>query len=111
VRSHSDDSGKTWSDFLPTALPNPNSAIDGVRLPDRRVVVAYNDSEKHRYPLSLAVSADGGKTWRKLGDVVGEAGEYSYPAMVTSVSGGVHLAWTSNRRHIEYRYVPESFFK
>lgn len=44
-RSHSSD-GLTWSEPVPTALPNNNSSIQATLLDDGRFVVAYNHSSR-----------------------------------------------------------------
>ena len=49
----------TWSKPQITNLPNPNSAIDAVRLDDGRILLVYNDNANYRNPLSIAISDDG----------------------------------------------------
>ena len=98
------DSGKTWSKIALTNLPNCNSGIDAVTLHDGRHVLVYNHSnlEKVRYPLNVAVSQDG-KTWF-AGTVLEDAppGQYSYPAVIQSADGIVHIAYTWKRRNIRH---------
>lgn len=101
----STDSGVTWSQARPLAVPNPNSGIDAVALRDGRVVLVYNHTERGRTPLNLAVSRDGEqfKMFKTLED---QPGEYSYPSMIQSKDGGLHITYTWNRKRIRYLYVP-----
>lgn len=99
--AYSMDRGATWSKPNSTALPNPNSGIDVAVIADSRLVCAYNDSEKNRYPLSLAVSSNGGVEWTKVGDLERLPEEYSYPSLL-SAGGRLYLAYTYKRRAIKF---------
>jgi predicted neuraminidase len=188
--------GLDWSAPIDTALPNNNSSVQGRRLADGRLVIAYNEnsaltsaerraslydeiegggsaqsshpipSEPHgepveprgglaagaalflrqaqdeddlkgsrpaataaqagiaarpaiwgvsRAPLMLALSADDGKTFPLRRRVQGGSGyclsnnsrdglnrEYSYPSVLQSRDGQLHLAFTAYRRAIQY---------
>jgi predicted neuraminidase len=105
-RSDSDDGGKTWSPIYKTALPNPNSGIDLTKLPDGRLVLAYNPDTANwgsRAPLLLAVSADNGHGWPK--QLVLEAGsgedEFSYPAII-SYGDSIAVTYTWQRKNIRF---------
>jgi predicted neuraminidase len=97
----STDGGATWSPLMPTDLPNPNSGIDGVRLRDGRRLLVFNRSETERTPLNVAVSADG-KTWTDLIVLEKDPGEYSYPAVIQTRDGMVHITYTWKRRRIKH---------
>jgi predicted neuraminidase len=99
--SDSYDSGKSWTEALPTELPNPNSGIDAVRLKDGRVVLVYNNTTIGRTPLNLAVSKDG-ERFRDFETLEDDPGEYSYPALIQGADGDLHLTYTWNRRRIRY---------
>ncbi|MBI3735668.1 exo-alpha-sialidase, partial [Candidatus Sumerlaeota bacterium] len=59
----STDKGLTWSAASPIdALPNPNSAVDAVRLKDGRIALAHNDLAEGKNRLALSLSTDGGAT-------------------------------------------------
>ncbi len=98
----SEDKGKTWTVAKPTSLLNPNSAIETVNLKDGRILLVYNDSKIERYPLNLAVSSDGGETWEMKVILEDKEGEYSYPAMIQTQDGLVHITYTWNRKQIKH---------
>jgi predicted neuraminidase len=95
------DNGKTWTELTLTSLPNPNSGIDAVTLRDGRQLLVYNHTTKSRTPLNVAVSADG-KEWRQALVLENEPGEYSYPAVIQTRDGLVHITYTWNRVRIKH---------
>lgn len=109
VEAWSEDGGKTWGKLTATALPNPNSGIDGVTLKDGRHLLVYNHVISkpgqwgNRAPLNVAVSADG-KMWQAA--LVLEPGpaaaEYSYPAVIQTGDGLVHITYTWNRKKVKH---------
>ena len=101
VESWSSDRGATWTEAAATMLPNPNSGLDAVTLRDGRALLVYNDSPKDRSPLNVAVSEDG-RTWTAGPVLEREPGEYSYPAVIQSEDGRVHITYTWKRRRIKH---------
>lgn len=98
----SDDNGKTWGEMSLTALPNPNSGTDAVTLKDGRHVLVYNHTEKGRSPLNVAVSQDG-KAWRSALVLEDEPkAEFSYPAVIQTSDGLVHITYTWKRKRIKH---------
>ncbi len=95
------DGGATWSELSATPLPNPNSGTDAVTLADGRQLLVYNHVEKGRSPLNLAVSVDG-KSWKAALVLESEPGEFSYPAVIQTADGLVHVTYTWNRRRIKH---------
>ena len=61
----------------------------------------YNPVAVGRSPISLGVSADDGKTWRKVRDLETEPGEYSYPAIIETAAGELVMTYTWRRTHIK----------
>ncbi|MGQ9683085.1 MAG: sialidase family protein [Anaerolineae bacterium] len=100
--SKSQDYGRTWSRAQPLALPNPDAGLDVVRLRDGRLVLACNPSTEERTPLSLYVSCDNGETWRHSLDLETAPGEYSYPAIIQTADGLLHVAYTWRRQRIRH---------
>ncbi|MCB0844681.1 MAG: exo-alpha-sialidase [Bacteroidetes bacterium] len=106
--SFSSDSGKTWTPMKATKLPNPNSGIDAVTMKDGRHLLVYNPTttEKGKWggprtPLSIGFSFDG-ERWMKALDLETEEGEYSYPAVIQSSDGKIHITYTWRRERIKY---------
>jgi predicted neuraminidase len=98
--STSDDYGRTWSPAEPLSIPNPNSGLDAVRLQDGRIVLACNPVSDGRTPLSVLVSEDNAVTWPRRIDLEKGTGEYSYPSIIQSADGRVHVVATHQRRQI-----------
>jgi predicted neuraminidase len=101
LTSTSDDLGRTWSRLAPLDLPNPNSGIDAVTLADDRHVLVFNNSPSRRSPLSVAISSDG-ISWRPAVTLEEGAGEYSYPAVIQTRDGRVHVVYSWNRCAIKH---------
>jgi predicted neuraminidase len=97
----SEDGGKTWGALTLTALPNPSAGTDAITLADGRHLLVYNHTPKGRTPLNIAVSQDG-KTWDAAAVLESEAGEYSYPAIIQSADGRVHVTYTWKRQRIRH---------
>ena len=101
-RATSDDFGRSWSVARPTDLPNPNSGIDAVRLADGRIALAYNPAHEGRTPLAVALSEDNGASWPQRRLLETGPGEFSYPAIVQTADGLLHLTYTRRRRGIQH---------
>lgn len=81
------DAGQHWSAPVKTALANPDAAISGVTLADGRLLVALNNIEQGRDALSLAVSADGGATWKTIYQLEDQRGANTEPTRYAQVTG------------------------
>ena len=69
---------------------------------DGRQLLVYNHTEKGRSPLNVAVSTDG-KDWTPLLVLEDEPGaEYSYPAVIQTSDGRVHITYTWKRQRIKH---------
>jgi alpha-L-rhamnosidase len=109
--SWSSDNGKTWSPLTKSALPNNNSGVDGVTLQDGRQLLVYNHVLPHdslargkgaRTPLNVAVSDDG-KTWYAAAVLEDSPiNQYSYPSVIQSKDGLVHIVYTWRRKAIKH---------
>jgi predicted neuraminidase len=110
----SDDSGKTWGALSLGMLPNPNSGTDAVTLKDGRHLIVYNHVGGDplrwggkRTPLNVAISTDG-KAWRAATVLENTPGEYSYPAVIQSADGMVHITYTWNRKKVRHAVIDPS---
>ncbi len=105
VEAWSADGGASWSDRRVTALPNNNAGIDSVLLEDGRILIVYNPTTDHsrskRYPLRVSVSDDGEK-WTTVVDLETGPGEFSYPAIIQTSDGLVHITYTWRTEKIKH---------
>ena len=97
----SEDGGGSWSPVTLTVLPNPNSGLDAVTLQSGRHLIVYNHTTRGRSPLNVSVSEDG-MTWEAALVLEREAGEYSYPAVIQTSDGLVHVTYTWRRQRIRH---------
>lgn len=118
LESWSADNGRTWSPLTPSSLPNNNSGTDAVTLADGRQLLVYNHvlppgdlAKGPRTPLNVSVSEDG-KTWYAalvLED--SPISQYSYPSVIQTADGMVHIVYTWRRERIKYVKVDPSKLK
>ncbi len=108
VSSFSSDNGATWSKLASIDLPNPNSGIEVVTLNDGRHLMIYNHLGSgetgwgRRGLLNLAISDDG-LQWHKVGVLEqDERAEFSYPAIIQTHDGLVHMTYTWKRQRIKH---------
>jgi alpha-L-rhamnosidase len=114
----SKDNGRSWSPLEPIGLPNNNSGIDGVTLTDGRQVLVYNhvlpppgNTKGERSPLNVAVSPDGHDWYAALVLENDHDGQYSYPTVIQSGDGHVHIVFTWRRKKIKYVEIDPSKLK
>jgi predicted neuraminidase len=100
IRSTSLDGGRTWAPGVDSAFPNPNAAVDLIRLKSGSLLLVYNHSMTSRTPLTLALSDDEGKTWPHRRNVVEGPGDFAYPSAFQARDGSVHLVFTSHGRTV-----------
>jgi predicted neuraminidase len=98
----SSDRGRTWSPIALTDLPNPSAGIDAVTLRDGRHLVVYNHTASGRSPLNVAMSEDG-RRWQAALVIEEDTGrELSYPAVIQTRDGLVHITYTWRRERIRH---------
>ena len=95
------DGGLTWGEMILTDLPNPNSGTDAVTLADGRHLLVSNPVTQGRTPLVVSVSADG-TAWRQVAVLEDGRGEFSYPAVIQTADGLVHVTYTWKRQRIRH---------
>lgn len=106
VKTESHDGGVTWSRGEDTPFPNPNAAIDLLKLRNGHLVLAYNHSnDGSRNPLYFRVSTDNGKTWPTARKMVDQPEEEQYPYLIQASDGCIHCVFTSHGRSIINHFV------
>lgn len=113
--TESKDDGATWTPLTLGKLPNNNSGLDTVTLHNGKHLMVYNHVAGtpgqwggKRTPLNVAWSADG-KSWNPWLVLENTPGEFSYPAIIQSRDGLVHITYTWNRKKIKHVVVdPQS---
>lgn len=105
----SEDGGRTWSEMTLTNIPHPNSGIDAVTFADGRHLMVYNHTNRGRSPLNVAVSKDG-RTWQAAVVLEDQPGEYSYPAVIQTSDGLVHVTYTWKRQRVRHAVLDPSKF-
>ena len=107
----SGDGGKTWGELKLGTLPNNNSGTDALTLKDGRHLIVYNHIGGtpgkwggKRTPLNLAVSTDA-RTWQAALVLESEPGEYSYPAIIQTKDGLVHITYTWKRERVKHAVI------
>ncbi len=102
VETRSSDGGKTWSEGKRGELPNPNSGIDAVSLAQGGHLLVYNHTIFSRSPLNVAIATNDKLQWQAAVLLENTPGEYSYPAMIQTRDGLVHITYTSKRTKIQH---------
>ena len=108
--SWSEDGGQTWSRMKATTLPNPNAGTDAITLKDGMHLVVYNHTvNRRKFPsgrnmLNISLSADG-RNWNPVMTLERSKGEYSYPAVIQTTDGKVHITYTYLRQSIRHVVV------
>jgi len=110
AESWSRDLGKHWDPLTLTKLPNPNGAIDAVRLKDGRFLLVYNASATERNVLNLALSNDG-RQWTPELVLEEGIGEFSYPAVIQARDSLVHVTYSWNRQYIRHVVIDTARLK
>lgn len=95
--SESFDHGENWSFAKDSKIPNPSSSLEVIVLKNGHWVMTYNDTENNRNSWAVSLSTDEGKTWqwtRHIGQSPDHSESYSYPSMIQSHDGKIHLSYS-----------------
>ncbi len=114
--SESSDLGYSWKPSVKTEIPN-TASVELLALKNGLWAFLGNDMTGGRTRVSLYISDDEGKTWKwkhKLEER--ESGGYSYPSMIQSDNGDIHITYSfhqkGEQKSIKYiRIKPENLIK
>jgi alpha-L-fucosidase len=108
MESWSTDEGKSWTPVAATNILHPNSGIDALGLQSGAKLLVNNPMESGksweagRNKLDLYYSHEG-TNWATIYSLENQPeGEFSYPAIIQSKNGEVHITYTYNRRKIKH---------
>ena len=103
IKVQTTDGGITWQAPTPLGLPNPDAAIATIAFDDQ-TLLAFNNSERGRSDLSLAISTpDDWRVFHRFDYANPETlSEFSYPALTIDKHGVMHLLYTWNRKLIKH---------
>ena len=105
-RTESHDGGLTWSIPKDDILPNPGAGFDMVTLKSGDWVAVFNDTEKGRHNLAVAISDDEGKSWKWKKNIENDLREgvstsSHYPAIIEGANGNILISYSYHRKDIE----------
>jgi sialidase-1 len=104
--SRSTDAGDTWSNAWSSGLEAPEAPLVMTSVPgSNRLLMVYcsgkfepnHHHSGERTPLTAAVSKDGGKTWGRIGDIVGGPHEFGATSICFTSCGKVLIAYDWHR--------------
>jgi alpha-L-rhamnosidase len=109
AESWSKDNGKTWTPMTLSSLPNNNSGTDAVTLSNGWQLLVYNhvlpppgETKGARTPLNVAISKDGKSWYAALVLEDSPVSQYSYPSVIQTSDGMVHIVYTWRRERIKH---------
>jgi predicted neuraminidase len=111
IRSESRDGGHTWSKGTDSEFPNPNSAVDFIKLAGGHLLLVYNNTNVgDRMPLTVAISTDNDKSYPHRRNIVNKPGDTAaYPVAIQTADGKIHVVYTSqNRKVVNHAVFDES---
>jgi predicted neuraminidase len=100
VRAESGDGGRTWTEGRDAQFPNPNAALDFIKLKSGALLLVYNNSMSDRNPLTVALSEDKDATWPWKRDIAKSKDSFAYPVAIQTRDGLIHVVYTSNQRKV-----------
>lgn len=117
-RTESDDGGRSWSAPWGMPLPNPDSAVMGIRGSGGTLWLVFNNMVIDRDVLSLARSVDGGASWKVVHEFEtglsaspDEIEGFSYPFIIRAGNGDYHLLYTWHRRRVKHVMFNEAWLR
>lgn len=112
-QSVSKDNGHTWENMLLTGISNPGSSVDVEALKSGKWIMICNDTIIGRHLLSAYLSDDEGATWkwsRPIEEAPFDEGSFSYPTVIQTTDGLVHVTYSFKRKGIEGSSIKHAYF-
>jgi predicted neuraminidase len=100
VRATSRDGGRTWTPGVDSPFPNPNAAVDFLRLRSGRLMLVYNHCRVGRTPLTVALSLDQDRTYPHQRNLAEGRDDFAYPIAFQARDGLIHVVYTSDHRRV-----------
>ncbi len=100
VRTESRDGGKTWSEGKDSSFPNPNAAVDFIKLQNGHLLLVYNDSMVYRTPLTVAISTDNDQSYPYKRNIAEGENSFAYPTALQTRDGKIHVIYTTDERTV-----------
>lgn len=97
------DNGNTWSIAKDIEIPNSGAGFDMVTLASGEWAMVYNETEKGRHDLTLAISDDEGKSWKwkkkvELDERGDKATASHYPSIIEGKDGDLHIVYSFHHK-------------
>ena len=109
------NAGQTWQVAADLPIPNPNSAIAGLRLQDGVQILVLNNIEVGRHRLVMMMRKPSGQ-WHIVQTLENEEAlpdqerkEFSYPYLVTTNGQDAHLVYTWDRKKLRHIYFSKAW--
>ncbi|MCE7061838.1 exo-alpha-sialidase [Dyadobacter sp. CY343] len=93
--SESTDKGESWKATEKTDIPN-TASVELIVMKDGRWAFLGNDIDHGRYELTLRISPDEGKSWKRgwIEKDETKRGGYSYPSLIQTPDGMLHMTYS-----------------
>ncbi|MGK7752917.1 MULTISPECIES: exo-alpha-sialidase [unclassified Roseovarius] len=92
--SHTENGGRTWSEVVPSDMPNPSAPVAALALGGGRILMAANDDPDGGDRLRLLLSEDEGDNWRVLRELAPNGAGARYPMLRRLEGGEIALAYS-----------------
>jgi predicted neuraminidase len=106
LAAKTNDGGVSWLPSKKISLPNPNSGLMVRADSGNRLLLVFNNTERGRHILSLAVADYSGKSWKVVHDFENSPAEsddrFSYPYFIKTATGDYHLTYTWKKHRIKH---------
>lgn len=92
--SGTEDGGQNWSVAQSIDIANPSAPVAALCLGEERILMAMNDQPSAADSLRLALSEDGGLSWRALKELEKDGGDARYPMLRRVGEDGFVLSYS-----------------